>query len=112
MNGRWLKLYNASLFVLITLILMTFTIKNVCNDKNPTNDTSMKSLMVPPAKYSHMKHFLDKGKLGNAKSWKGLRSDNNIPGLLPGPRIGENLGLSNNPFLSLSTPIISPITCI
>mgnify|MGYP006422200579 CR=1 FL=1 len=108
MKDRWIKLYSASLFVLITMILMTIKIKNVCNKKPPV-DNSMKGLMVPPAKYSHMKHFLDNGKLGNAKTWKGLRPDNNIPGLLPGPRIGEDLGLKNNPLLSLSTPIVAPL---
>jgi hypothetical protein len=35
--------------------------------------------------------------------------DNNIPGLLPGARMGESLGLDNNPNLSLSSPIRAPL---
>ena len=106
MNGRWVNLYTMSLFVLISMILMSIKVKKVYVKKT---HKPMDKLLVPPAQYSHMKHFIDNGKIASARTWRGLRPDNNIPGLLPGPRIGEDLGLKNNPILSLSTPIRAPL---
>ena len=68
----------------------------------------MKDIYVPPVENSHPKFYLS-GRLNNLNTWDHLAYDNNIPGLLPGPRIGEQLGLENNPLLGLHTPIHTPL---
>ena len=69
----------------------------------------MKGIYVPPAEDSHPKCCPSVNRLSVHNTWKNLPPDNNIPGLLPGPKPGEQLGLENNPDLSLSTPIRAPL---
>lgn len=66
-------------------------------------------IYVPPAEDSHPKCCPSIGRISVPNTWKNLPPDNNIPGLLPGPRPGEQLGLENNKKLSLSTPIRAPL---
>lgn len=59
-------------------------------------------IFVPPDEYSHSLYPMKN------LNWKELHS--NKPGLLPGPRFGESLGLDCNPRLTLKTPIVAPIS--
>ena len=99
------KIYFALMFLFISLCLFNLypviPIQNIkiCNDRYLI-DPIMKGIYVPPAQNSHRT---------NSFAWKYLLNDNNIPGLLPGPVVGEQLGLENNPELSLSTPIKAPL---
>jgi hypothetical protein len=72
-------------------------------------DPIMKDIYVPPDQNSHPKFYQHNGKIGYSKTWQSLQSDNNIPGILPGPRPGNMLGLNNNSSLSLLTPIKAPL---
>jgi hypothetical protein len=72
-------------------------------------DPIMKDIYVGPEQNSHPKSFLQLGKIEYPKTWKDLEYDNNIPGILPGPRPGNTLGLNNNLALSLLTPIKAPL---
>ena len=100
------RLYFGVTFVLISLILFSlFSEKKLlfimcCNKPDP----SMNKLLVPPAEDSHRA-----GLLNFPNTWKNLCGDNNVPGMLPGPRPGEMLGLSSNPDLDLSSPIRAPL---
>ncbi len=119
-SKRWNKLSTMLLFILISLILFNiYFVYNIpilylyITPKSPKFhipqiDSIMKDIYVPPVENSHPKFCLS-GKLNNINTWDCLTPDNNIPGLLPGPRIGEQLGLENNPLLSLYTPIHTPL---
>ena len=72
-------------------------------------DPKMAGIYVPPAQFSHPKCCAEAGRLGVPNTWRNLAPDNNIPGLLPGPRVGETLGLENQPELSLESPIRAPL---
>ena len=96
-------------FVIVSLILFSFRLPRIYiltdtiyeNIDNLDNiDPMMKDIYVPPVEDSH---------LTNYKNWNMLKNDNNIPGLRPGPILGDNLGLENNSVLSLSTPIRAPL---
>ena len=116
------KIYFMIIFVLISLLLLNiypvittgqivqFIKSNKNLNKNPCSiDPLMKGIRVPPTQYGHPKCCPQSGRLKYPNTWKYLAPDNNIPGLLPGPRPGDLLGLDNNPDLSLSTPIKAPL---
>ena len=118
-SKRWNKLSTILLFILISLILFnTYFVYNIpiylyITPKSPKYhipqiDSIMTDIYVPPVENSHPKFCLS-GRLNNLNTWDYLAYDNNIPGLLPGPRIGEQLGLENNPLLGLHTPIHTPL---
>ncbi len=77
---------------------------------SPPPDPKMREIYVPPVENSHPKCCSDAGRLCIPNTWNNLPPDNNIPGLLPGPRHGEDLGLINDPNLDLRSPIRSPLT--
>ena len=97
-----------SFFVIVSLILFSFRLPRIyiLTDTNQNIETienidpMMKDIYVPPVEDSH---------LTNYKNWNMLKNDNNIPGLRPGPVLGDNLGLENDTILSLSTPIRAPL---
>ena len=110
------------IIVLISIISILFNIQYISKNiqyisknkqymvKNTnTMDLITKDIYVPPAQYSHSKYCTSHAKLKYPNTWNNLLYDNNIPGLLPGPIIGDQLGLENNPILSLSTPIRAPL---
>lgn len=111
------KISFAIIFILVSLIFFNIKIlfpskyitfiKKIYVTKNI--DPIMKDIYVPPAQDSHPKCCPSIGRLSVLNTWDNLPPDNNIPGLLPGPRPGEQLGLENNPELSLSTPIKAPL---
>jgi hypothetical protein len=110
------KISFAILFVIISLIFFNIrpvfpykSIKLLNIKKQYPVDPNMKGLYVPPAEDSHPKCCPPAGRLSVPNTWKNLPPDNNIPGLLPGPKSGEQLGLENNSSLSLSTPIRAPL---
>lgn len=106
----------AIVFVLISLILFSvkplFPLKYLSKYLSQMSqsqisqiDPAMRGIYVPPAQYSHVKS----GQINFPNDWNTLPPDNNIPGLLPGPISGEQLGLENNPVLNLSDPIRAPL---
>jgi hypothetical protein len=106
------------LFVVLSMMLFSFFDKmyppfkiigigNIKIEK-PIEDGNH-GIYVPPAQFSHPKCCPDAGRLEYPNTWDNLAPDNNIPGLLPGARMGESLGLDNNPNLSLSSPIRAPL---
>lgn len=104
-----------ALFALISMILLSLTRKiypryhvlSVLPREFEKPDIT--GIYVPPAQFSHPKCCASVGRIDIPNTWRNLPPDNNIPGLLPGPRFGETLGLNNNPDLSLETPIKAPI---
>jgi hypothetical protein len=114
---NWHKISFMVIFVLISLLLLN--VKPVITPiyvslptKKTLIDPTMNGIYVPPAQDSHPKCCPSAGRLSVPNTWNNLPPDNNIPGLLPGPRMGElnsGLGLENNPDLSLSTPIKAPL---
>ena len=108
------------MIIFVLLSLMLFNIQPVIssiplykalniNKTIGSIDPIMKDIYVPPAQNSHPKCCPQTGRLNYSNTWNNLAHDNNIHGLLPGPRIGDQLGLENNPILSLSTPIRAPL---
>jgi hypothetical protein len=115
LSKSWHKVFTMVILVLISFILFNIqpVIPSIClyevsNIKTfDTIDPKMKNIYVPPAQNSHSKYFPQTGRLKYPNTWNNI--DSNIPGLLPGPRIGDQLGLENNPILSLSSPIRAPL---
>ena len=102
------KLLFISIFVIISLILFNVVIILPCTKKKIYITKKIKSgICVPPAPNSHPKCCPQAGRLKYPNTWNNLPHDNNIPGLLPGPRPGEQLGLHN--ILDLSSPIRAPL---
>jgi hypothetical protein len=121
LSKSWHKVFMMIIFVLLSLMLFNmqpvipsiplYQVLNINKTMNTINpiDPIMKDIYVPPAQNSHPKCCPQAGRLKYPNTWNNLAPDNNIPGLLPGPRIGDQLGLENNPILSLSTPIRAPL---
>ena len=111
-NKEWVMV-----FVLISLILfsikpvmsITFSTEILSTNVQTKIDPAMKEIYVPPAQNSHTNCCPHSGRLKYPNTWEYLPSDNNIPGFLPGPRRGEQLGLEGNPGLNLSDPIRAPL---
>ena len=116
----WNRISTIIIFLIISLLL--FNISPVISKQYRTQlpldynicptipiDPIMKDIYVPPEQNSHPKCCPQGGRIGYPKTWKYLPPDNNIPGILPGPRPGNLLGLNNNPDLSLLTPIKAPL---
>ena len=104
---NWNKILFGAMFALISLILLSITSPTtMALITCPKNiNYTMGDIYVPPAQYSHLYNICTK-----SNYWRNIQSDNNTPGILPGATLGEDLGLSDNPVLSLHTPIISPLT--
>lgn len=98
------NVFRLAMFALISLILMSFSYRiliaptkyQVVALRTEVTDPTMSGIHVPPAEDSHPRRCLN-------------MSENNKPGLLPGPRLGETLGLEDLPDLSLSSPIRAPL---
>ena len=91
-------IFTICIFICIFILLILFNVS--ISKKIVFNDISIidpiMDIYVPPAENSHPRF----------KNW--CSNDNNIPGILPGPRPGNTLGL-NNTVLSLLTPIKAPL---
>jgi len=116
--NNWHKIYFILTFLLISLLLLNtkpvISQEHIVKLSGPSYKVSLpdpitKDIYVPPAQNSHPTCCPSVGRLSVPNTWKNLPPDNNIPGLLPGPRVGDQLGLENNPDLSLSTPIKAPL---
>lgn len=106
-HKNWNRIAFGVMFVLISLVLLHIqeseTIRMIICPNN--RNYIMDDIYVPPVQYSHMYNLCTR-----ASHWRNIENDNNTPGILPGATLGEDLGLSDNPVLSLETPIISPLT--
>ena len=105
-NYDWKKISFAIVFLTISLMLLSIKpilppVLVVYSGNN--------GIYVPPAEDSHFRCCPGIEHLSLPNTWDNKLSSNNIPGLLPGPSPGEQLGLENNPILSLSTPIRAPL---
>ena len=116
----WNRISTIVIFIIISLVLFNihpviykryiFKLPIKYNIKSIIPiDPIMKDIYVPPDQNSHPKISPIHGRIGYLKSWNYIQNDNNIPGILPGPRPGNMLGLNNNPSLSLLTPIKAPL---
>jgi len=112
-NNQWNRLSFMGILLIISLLLLNIRPMypidlQIVKLKFPVDPVS-KDIYVPPAEDSHRNHYHSVDRINVSNTWKNLQHDNNIPGLLPGPKPGEQLGLENNPELSLLTPIKAPL---